>query len=126
MEDKNKICPICEGSGLIGVSPLNGADFEDWGCWLCKEGLVDTVKLGTYQGLTELIQRINEFRKKYGRSWGLRKDRDKQNLISGYWVSRGNGILLECCDCGLSHRLYEDERGTHCIPERPRDYQYRQ
>jgi len=57
--------------------------------------------------------------------WELRKDRDEQNLMPQMWFSKGNGILLECCDCGLSHRLFEDNRGSHAIPERPKGYQYR-
>lgn len=81
-----------------------------------------------YKLLTLLIIVLNLARKKvwwFGVPWELRKDRDEQNLIAGYYFSKGNGILIECCDCGLSHRFYEDERGAHCIPERPKGYDYK-
>lgn len=61
---------------------------------------------------------------RYG-SWELRKDRDEQNIMPQMWFSRANGILLECCDCGLSHRLFESDRGSHAWPERPIGYDYR-
>lgn len=86
------------------------------------------MRLLVYKFLTLVIIILNIIRKRlcwYSLKWGLRKERDEQNLIPGYWVSKDNGILLECCDCGLSHRLFEDERGTHCIPERPLDYDYK-
>lgn len=61
---------------------------------------------------------------RYG-SWELRKDRDEQNLMPQMWFSKGNGILLECCDCGLSHKLFESPRGSHAWPERPKGYGYK-
>lgn len=86
------------------------------------------MRLPLYKFLTSLIIILNIIRKRlcwYSIPWELRKERDEQNLITGYWVSKGHGILLECCDCSLSHRLFEDERGTHCIPERPKGYDYK-
>lgn len=61
---------------------------------------------------------------RYG-AWELRKDRDEQNLMPQMWFSKARGILLECCDCGLSHRLFESERGAHAWPERPKGYNYK-
>lgn len=79
-----------------------------------------------YKILTLLIILISILRRRFaGRRWELRKDRDERNLIRGYFFSKGNGILIECCDCGLSHRFFEDEKGTHCIPERPVGYDYK-
>lgn len=78
-----------------------------------------------YKLLTTLIILLAALRRRCVRDWVLRKERDEQNLIPGYWFSKGNGILIECCDCGLSHRFYEDEKGAHCIPERPRKYVYK-
>lgn len=130
-----EFCPICKGSGLLGVAPSSGATFEDWGCWFCEDGLVDTGKLGTYQGLTELIQRINEFRKKYGKDWDFRLERDQRlvrakNLdIRNYSRDEKPYVQnrLECCDCGLTHGLYIDEKGfLRTIPWRPEDYKYSQ
>lgn len=57
--------------------------------------------------------------------WELRSDRDEHNLIPNMWFSKARGILLECCDCGLSHRLFESERGSHGWPERPKGYNYK-
>lgn len=58
-------------------------------------------------------------------SWELRKDRDEQNLIPNMYFSKARGILIECCDCGLSHQFSESEKGAHCIPERPKGYDYK-
>lgn len=84
-------------------------------------------KVLTYRFLTFLIIALNILRERICRytPWELRKDRDERNLIHGEWFSKANGILLECCDCGLTHRLYEDERGAHCIPQRPKKYDYK-
>jgi len=57
--------------------------------------------------------------------WELRSDRDEQNLMPQMWFSKARGILLECCDCGLSHRLFESDRGSHAWPERPKGYDYK-
>ena len=128
-----EICPICGGSGLIGITPSQGADFEDWACWLCEEGLVDTSKLRTYEGLTEVIKRMNEFRKKFGSNWVFRGERDQplvkaKNLdIRNYKPGEYPHVQnrLKCCDCGLTHGLYIDEKGfLRTIPWRPRDYKY--
>ena len=85
------------------------------------------MRLLVYKALTLIIIILNIARKKvcFYYPWELRKDRDGQNLIHGYWFSKGNGILIECCDCGLAHRFFEDERGAHCIPERPKGYDYK-
>lgn len=58
-------------------------------------------------------------------NWELRKERDEQNIMPQMWFSKASGILLECCDCGLSHKLFESEKGSHAIPERPKGYDYR-
>lgn len=80
-----------------------------------------------YKLLTLLIILLAMVRKKVGNkiTWELRKDRDEQNLMPQVWFSKARGILLECCDCGLSHRLFESERGSHAWPERPRGYDYK-
>lgn len=78
-----------------------------------------------YKALTFLIILLGIIRVKAAKGrWVLRKDRDEQNLIPGHSLQKGYGILLECCDCGLAHRLYEDDKGIHCIPERPSSYDY--
>ena len=86
------------------------------------------MKLLIYEILTFVIIVLARLRfaviEKYG-VWELRKDRDEQNLIPNEWFSKGNGILLECCDCGLSHRLFESAEGSHGWPERPKGYDYR-
>ena len=85
------------------------------------------MKLFLYRLLTVGVMVFANFRHKIALSIGmeLRKDRDEQNLMPQMWFSKGNGIMLECCDCGLSHRLFESERGSHAWPERPRGYDYR-
>lgn len=87
------------------------------------------MRLFAYNALTLLIIVLSKLRLRavggrYG-SWELRKDRDEQNLMPNMFFSKARGILLECCDCGLSHRLFESERGSHAWPERPRGYDYR-
>lgn len=85
-------------------------------------------RLFLYKALTLLIIVLGRLRfhaaGRYGK-WQLRKDRDEQNLIPQMWFSKANGILLECCDCGLSHRLFESDRGSHAWPERPKGYDYK-
>ena len=85
------------------------------------------MRLFLYKVLTVAIILLGKLRYKAGTSigWELRKDRDEQNLMPKMWFSRANGILLGCCDCGLSHRLFESERGSHAWPERPIGYDYR-
>ena len=85
------------------------------------------MRLILYQLCTLLILILARFRARIARAIGmeLRKDRDEQNIMPQMWFSKGYGILLECCDCGLSHRLFERERGSHAWPERPRGYRYR-
>lgn len=133
MEAKYETCPICGGSGLIGIKPSEGADLEDWDCWFCQEGLVDRAKLRTYEGVTALIRRANEFRKLVGRDWVFRGERDQplvkaKNLdIVNYKPGEYPHVQnrLECCDCGLTHGLYIDEKGfLRTIPWRPRDFRY--
>ena len=86
------------------------------------------MKLFMYKILTLLIILLGRLRfKAAGGRYELlelRKDRDEKNLMPQMWFSKGSGILLECCDCGLSHRLFESERGSHAWPERPRGYDY--
>lgn len=57
-----------------------------------------------------------------GIGYELRKDRAEQNRI---YFDMSNGFLLECCDCGLSHKLKQQEDYIDCIPERPRGYVYK-
>lgn len=79
-----------------------------------------------YKLLTALIILLARLRYRLAdHRWEFRKDRDERNLIAGYWVSKARGIIIECCDCGLSHRFFETERGTHCWPERPPGYDYK-
>jgi len=86
-------------------------------------------RLFLYKLLTLLIIVLSRLRFRavggtYG-PWELRKYRDEQNLMPQVWFSKANGILLECCDCGLSHRLFESDRGSHAWPERPKGYDYK-
>lgn len=85
------------------------------------------MKLLCYNILTLVITLLAQVRGKVALSIGveLRKDRDEQNIMPQVWFSKGYGILLGCCDCGLSHRLYESEEGSHAVPERPRGYNYK-
>ena len=87
------------------------------------------IRLFLYKVLTLLIILLGRLRfyvsgGRYG-SWELRSDRDEQNLMPQMWFSKARGILLECCDCGLSHRLFESNRGSHAWPERPKGYDYK-
>ena len=87
------------------------------------------IRLFLYTVLTLLIILLSRLRfyaagGRYGK-WELRSDRDEQNLMPQMWFSKTRGILLECCDCGLSHRLFESDRGSHVWPERPRGYDYK-
>lgn len=77
--------------------------------------------------LTAMIIALAKVRAKIAGAIGmeLRKDRDEINLMPKIWFSKGYGILLECCDCGLAHRLFESKRGSHAWPERPKGYKYR-
>jgi len=79
-----------------------------------------------YKLLTFLIMLLAKLRHKwgYGKSWVIRKDRDEANLIPGYSF-KGKGIMIICCDCGLGHRFFEDDKGIHCLPERPEKYDYK-
>lgn len=78
-----------------------------------------------YKLLTTIIILLAKLRKRCVHDWVLRKERDEHNLIPNYSFSKGRGLIIECCDCGLGHQFYEDEKGIHCIPERPRDYDYK-
>lgn len=87
------------------------------------------MRLFIYKFLTLLIIVLSRLRfyivgGRYG-AWELRSDRDEHNLIPQVWFSKANGILLECCDCGLSHRLFESDKGSHGWPERPIGYDYK-
>ena len=54
----------------------------------------------------------------------VRYDRDKINIIKDHNLRRA-GFLLECCDCGLVHSMFLDEKDRlHCIPQRPKEYKY--
>lgn len=85
------------------------------------------IRLFLYKVLTLLIILLAKFREKVGNSigWELRKDRDEQNIMPQMWFSKDNGICLGCCDCGLFHRLFESDRGSHAWPERPVGYDYK-
>ncbi len=84
------------------------------------------MRLFIYKVLTLLIILLSRLRfHAAGSRWELRKDRDEQNLMPQMWFSKANGILLECCDCGLSHKLFESDRGSHAWPERPIGYDYK-
>jgi len=80
-----------------------------------------------YRFLTMLIICLAKLRERVGTrvGWELRKDRDEQNLMPNMWFSKGNGIVLGCCDCGLFHRLFESDKGSHAWPERPKGYDYK-
>lgn len=79
-----------------------------------------------YSLLTMLIIALFKLRYKVvnvrGVGWELREDRAKQNRI---YFDIKKGFLLECCDCGLSHKLKQQEGYLDCIPERPKGYAYR-
>lgn len=85
------------------------------------------MRLIMYKGLTLLIILLAKLRCRVAKSigWELRKDRDEQNLMPQMWFSKARGILLECCDCSLSHRLFESDKGSHAWPERPKGYDYK-
>jgi len=85
------------------------------------------VQLFLYTVLTLLITLLAMLRHKVGNSigWELRIDRDERNLIPNLWFSKGNKISLFCCDCGLAHRLFESERGSHAWPQRPTGFGYK-
>lgn len=85
------------------------------------------IRLLLYKALTLAIMLFSEWRYRLigHYMWELRKDRDEQNFMANMWFSKGSGILLECCDCGLSHRLFESDKGSHGWPERPIGYDYR-
>jgi len=76
-----------------------------------------------YRLLTSLIILLGRARFKMGNSlgWEIRKDRAEQNQIH---FDINLGFLLECCDCGLSHKLQQRQGFIDCIPERPRGYDY--
>lgn len=80
-----------------------------------------------YKLLTLVIILLARLRHKVGDNigWELRKDRDEHNLMPKILFSKGYGILLGCCDCGLYHRLFESDRGSHAWPERPKGYDYK-
>ena len=85
------------------------------------------MKMSAYKFLTLAILLLAVVRRKVGSSIGyeLRSDRDEQNIMPQMWFSKARGILLKCCDCGLSHRLFESDRGSHAWPERPKGYDYK-
>ena len=85
------------------------------------------MRISVYKILTLAILLLAAVRKKVGGSigWELRSDRDAQNQMLKVWFSKARGILIECCDCGLSHRFFESEKGSHAIPERPKGYDYK-
>ncbi len=85
------------------------------------------MRLLMYKLITLLIILLAKLRCRVANSvgWELRSDRDEQNLMPQMWFSKARGILLECCDCGLSHRLFESEKGSHAWPERPKGYDYK-
>ena len=85
------------------------------------------MRITAYKLLTLAILLLAAVRKKVGGSigWEMRSDRDVQNQMVKVWFSVARGILIECCDCGLSHRFFESEKGSHAIPERPKGYDYK-
>ncbi len=84
------------------------------------------MRLLAYKLLTAQIIALSRLRFRIIRpeDWEMRKDRDAQNKMRRVWFSKGRGILVECCDCGLTHRFFESEQGSHAIPERPKGYDY--
>lgn len=79
-----------------------------------------------YRFLTMLIICLARLRKSCGKNWVMRVERDDHNLIPGYSFKAGSkSFLIECCDCGLAHQFFEDEKGVHGIPERPKGYDYK-
>jgi len=85
------------------------------------------MRLLMYKLITLLIILLAKLRCRVANSvgWELRSDRDEQNLMLQMWFSKARGILLECCDCGLSRRLFESDKGSHAWPERPKGYDYK-
>lgn len=98
-----------------------------------------------YTLLTSLIIALAKLRKRVARNWDFRLERDEplikvKNLdIQNYRVLDGAGRVigmspelpyvqnrLECCDCGLTHGLYIDEKGfLRTVPWRPGVYHYK-
>ena len=85
------------------------------------------MKMLIYKLLTLAIIKLGGLRERVGNSigWELRKDRDEHNLMPKIFFSKAYGILLGCCDCGLYHRLFESDKGSHGWPERPKGYDYK-
>ena len=81
-----------------------------------------------YELLTLAITCLNRLRTGYAMAFlhpCFRPDRDLCLEIEMHCIDTG-GLILECCDCGLTHllRLTRD-RCLHIIPIRPRRYRYR-
>ena len=81
------------------------------------------IKVWLYILLTTLIIVLSKLRFRFGNAigWELRNERELQNRI---YFEIKKGFLLECCDCGLSHKLKQHQDYIDCIPERPRRYRY--
>ena len=87
-----------------------------------------------YTALTSIIIVLMRVRKRVGRNWEFRTERDSRlvrakNLdVRNYESAVAQPYIynqLECCDCGLTHGLYVDEEGfLRTVPWRPR-YRYK-
>jgi len=92
------------------------------------------MRLSLYTIITALIILLAKFRKLMGSQWDFRLQRDSpfvraKNLDIRNYNKDGKPYIqnrLECCDCGLTHGLYIDDRGfLRTIPWRPGKYNYK-
>lgn len=81
------------------------------------------MRLLIYKALTQLIIILGIARQKLSCRRVVRSDRTFFNETSEIRVPSW-GVFSECCDCGLTHRLWLDERGLYQRPERPEGYDY--
>jgi len=81
------------------------------------------MKLLIYKALTQLIIILGIARQRLGLRRVVRSNRTFFNEVSEIRVPSW-GVFNECCDCGLTHRLWLDERGLYQRPERPEGYDY--
>lgn len=83
------------------------------------------MRLFIYKVLTQLIILLGELRSRNNLNIQriIRNDRTFFNEISTIRTPSW-GVINECCDCGLAHRLWIDEKGLYQRPERPEGYDY--
>ncbi len=81
-----------------------------------------------YNVLTQIIVRLGKLRQRCVKDICLRIDRDEINkLPRAQILLRETGFELECCDCGLAHKLrnWDGCSDLHCTPFRPAHFVYK-